>query len=165
MRDRVCVGFTILVAAILPAGAVSQTRRADITGGGGNGKCTIEVEVDGSATVEIEGGVGYLRTTGGQPATWRRFQCNQVMPPRPVNFRFRGIDGRGSQQLVSAPGYRGSRAVIRIDDPRGGREGYSFDIEWQGSGDNSGGGGPNPGGPGGPGGGRPGGGYGGRPIS
>ncbi|MGH9810886.1 MAG: hypothetical protein ACRD9W_27170, partial [Terriglobia bacterium] len=63
------------------------------------------------------------------PSQWRRFQCNTVMPPNPVNFRFSGIDGRGSQQLVRDPRNGGS-AVVRIDDPKGGSEGYTFDLEW-----------------------------------
>lgn len=56
---------------------------------------------------------------------------------RPDNFRFRGIDGRGRQELVRDPN-NGGAAVIRIDDPKGGSEGYTFDVEWRGG---SGGGG------------------------
>ncbi len=46
---------------------LTSTRRATITGRGGDGKCTIEVEVDGSAEVEVSGDVGLLRTLSGQP--------------------------------------------------------------------------------------------------
>ncbi len=113
------------------------TRRADIRGGGGHGKCTIEVEVDGVAEVEIRGETGRLRTLSGETATWRRFVCNQVMPLRPEEFRFRGIDGRGRQELVSAPG-RDGVTVVRIEDRRGGREGYTFDLEWRGGYDDRG---------------------------
>ena len=108
-----------------------QTRTANIRGGGGDGKCTIEVEVDGVAEVEIRGNVARLRTREGQRATWRRFDCNQPMPARPFAFRFRGIDGRGRQDLVRDPG-NGGVAVIRIEDSKGGREGYTFDIMWRG---------------------------------
>src|SRR5579884_3039319 len=107
----------------------AQPRRAVITGGGDHGKCTIEVVVDGTAEVEVRGDTATLRNVAGQPPEWRRFQCNTVMPPDPVNFRFSGIDGRGRQELVASP--RGGRpAVVRIDDPQGGREGYTFDLEW-----------------------------------
>ncbi len=108
-----------------------QTRRAEIRGGGGDGKCTIEVEVDDVAEVEIRGDTASLRTRSGQRASWRRFQCNQVMPTRPNDFRFRGIDGRGRQELVRDP-RNGGAAVIRIEDPKGGSEGYTFDVEWRG---------------------------------
>jgi hypothetical protein len=51
----------------------------------------------------------------------------------PANFRFSGVDGRGRQSLVQPPA-NGGPAVVRIEDPRGGTEGYTFDIEWNGAG-------------------------------
>jgi hypothetical protein len=53
------------------------------------------------------------------------------MPRRVGDFRFRGIDGRGDVNLVSDPRSSG-RAVVRIEDRQGGREGYTFDLEWRG---------------------------------
>ena len=94
-------------------------------------KCRIEVVVDDVAEVVIRGDTAELRTLSGQPAEWRRFICSQIMPMNPVGFRFRGIDGRGRQTLVRAP-EGGRPAVIRIEDPDSGREGYTFDIEWRG---------------------------------
>ena len=103
-----------------------------------------------------------LRTTRGQVAVWRRFDCNGVLPRNPSDFRFRGVDGRGRQDLVRDPRSNGGTAVIRIDDRDSGREGYTFDIEWRGFGGGGGPGHPGPGGPGqgGPGPGGPGGGWG-----
>jgi len=116
--------------------------RATITGGGGDsGKCTIEVVVDTAADVEISGDTGRLITLQGQPAQWRRFQCNGRMPRNPANFRFQGIDGRGRVELIRQPS-NGGVAVVRIEDPKGGTEGYTFDLEWSGGTDNY------PGGPG-----------------
>jgi len=110
-----------------------QTFRANITGGGGDhGKCTIEVEVDDAAEVEIYGTEGRLRTLSGNPSNWRRFQCTSPMPRNPGDFRFRGIDGRGRVELIRDPRDSGGRAVVRIQDSRGGREGYTFDLEWRG---------------------------------
>jgi hypothetical protein len=109
-----------------------QSRRASMRGGGGDGKCTIEVEVDDVAEVEIRGDTGYLRTLSGNPANWRRFECNQVLPPNPYDFRFHGVDGRGRQDLVRDPQSNRGVAVIRIEDRQGGREGYTFDITWRG---------------------------------
>jgi hypothetical protein len=110
-----------------------QTMRASIRGGGGGdqGKCTIEVEVDHVADVEIRGDMGYIRTLQGQPATWRRFECNAPMPRNPVDFRFKGVDGRGNVNLVRDP-RNGGVAVVRVEDRDGGREGYTFDLEWSG---------------------------------
>jgi hypothetical protein len=109
-----------------------------VGGGGDRGKCTIEVEVDGAANVEVTGNQGRLTTLSGQEAQWRRFECNGTLPRDPVDFRFKGIDGRGRVTLVGDP--RGSRsAVVRIEDPSGGREAYTFDLEWSGGAYNDGG--------------------------
>ncbi len=118
---------------------VSDRRSAEIRGGGGEGKCTIEVEVDDVAEIEINGPNAMIRTINGAPASFRRFQCNQEMPNRPAQFRFKGIDGRGRQELVNSP-ENGGRAIIRIEDSKGGSEGYTFDIFWRGSGGGFGGG-------------------------
>lgn len=91
-----------LLLLIFQWGSSETERQATMRGGGGDsGKCTIEVEVDGVAEVEIRGDRGRIRTLQGSPATWRRFECNGVLPANPANFRFRGIDGRGKQELVS----------------------------------------------------------------
>jgi hypothetical protein len=116
--------------------AQAQTieRRANFTGGGGpQGRCTIEVVVDGAAEVEIRGDRALLRNVYGQPPQWRRFECTSPMPSNPANFRFQGVDGRGSQKLIGDPS-RGGRAIVRIDDPDNGSEGYTFNVFWQGGG-------------------------------
>jgi len=108
-----------------------QVRRATITGSrGDSGNCTIEVRVDMAAEVEIRGDSARLRTFGGQPATWNRMECSDPLPVNMADFRFKGIDGRGSQRLLQDPRNNRGVAVIRIEDPKGGSEGYTFDIEW-----------------------------------
>ena len=112
------------------AGAQPNSFRAAIRGAGGpEGKCTIEVVVDGAAEIEVRGDTAVLHNLFGQPAQWRRFVCNRPMPPRMADFRFQGIDGRGSQTLVRDP-QRSGAAVVRIEDPQGGSEGYTFDLIW-----------------------------------
>jgi hypothetical protein len=107
---------------------------ANIRGGGGdNGKCTAEVEIDEVAEVAIRGDEGRLRTLSGGPARWRRLDCNAPMPLNPRDFRFKGIDGRGKQTLISSPNGNNGVAVVRLEDPKNGREGYTFDLEWHGS--------------------------------
>lgn len=105
--------------------------QASISGGGGDGKCTFEVEVDGVAEVEIQGDRGILRTVSGNPARWRRLDCNQPLPGNSTDFRFKGIDGRGSQNLVRDPNSNRGRAVVRLEDPKNGSEGYTGDIMWR----------------------------------
>jgi hypothetical protein len=134
---------SLLTLCFVPLLAYAQgdSRRAEIRGGGGSGKCTIEVEVDGVAEVIIDREMGYLRTVEGQRATWRRFVCNQPMPSNPNNFRFRGIDGRGRQTLIRTPQQNRGRAVVQLEDAKGGRHGYTFDVEWDGGFDGGSGGG------------------------
>lgn len=134
MNTKIYVAAAVAFTALAATGN-AQSRRATITGGGdqNRGKCTIEVVVDITAEVEVRGDTANLRTVAGQPAQWRRFQCNAVMPPNPANFRFSGIDGRGRQQLIRPAG-NGTAALIRLDDPQGGSEGYTFDIEWNNGG-------------------------------
>lgn len=126
--------FYLALSAGVTTASGSDFRRADIRGGGGDrGKCTIEVEVDDVADVEVRGQEARIRTLSGTPAFFRRFVCNQPMPRNPYEFRFRGIDGRGRQDLVRDP-RSGGVAVVRIVDRNGGREGYTFDLEWRGGG-------------------------------
>src|SRR5579872_1439113 len=129
--------FAVLAVLSVPAGAQTVSRRATFQGGESpnEGKCTIEVVVDTAAEVEVRGDTAVLRTVSGQPAQWRRFECTGRMPDNPANFRFKGIDGRGRQDLVRDP-RNGGAAVVRIEDRDGGSEGYTFDLIWTGSGYN-----------------------------
>jgi hypothetical protein len=128
------ITVTVLAFSGLPLLAQVETRRADIRGGGGDqGKCTCEVEVDGSAEVSFSGDTGHLRTLSGQPAHWRRLDCTDSMPRNPGEFRYRGIDGRGQVELIRDPRNNRGIAVVRIEDRQSGRERYTFDLEWRGS--------------------------------
>jgi len=125
----------ILGAASVSLFATSIPQHASVRGGGGgSGKCTIEVEVENSATVEITGSEAILNSRR-DGANWKRFECNQVLPRHPRNFRFHGVDGRGRQELAQPPEGNGGTAVVRIEDNGSGREGYTFDIEWDGGDD------------------------------
>jgi hypothetical protein len=136
-----CRKYIYTAVAVISIGgalnAQSFQRRANITGGGSpdQGKCTVEVVVDGAVEVEIRGDSANLRNLSGQPPQWRRFECTSPMPPNPAEFRFAGLDGRGKQQLVRDPRNGGS-AVVRIEDRDNGSEGYTFDILWGGGGRN-----------------------------
>ncbi len=131
MKKHLLLCTGILAGLIPAAHANPVSRRAIITGGGGNGRCTIEVTVDHAAEVEVAGDTGLLTTTAGQPAAWRRFQCNTPLPSNPVEFRFVRINGRGTVRLMQDPRSSGGRAVVQITDPQGGRGGYTFDLQWR----------------------------------
>src|SRR6185436_7047824 len=130
-------GIWIVAAmAITPAFAQPwQAYKGQITGGGGDrGKCTVEVRVDGSAEIEITGAEGRMRTLTGAAAQWTRMQCNSPLPANPLEFKFSGVDGRGNQYLVRPPGQNRGAALIRVEDPQGGAQGYTFDLEWRAAG-------------------------------
>ena len=129
MNSRLLVGAIAVTSSL---GAQVAERSASMRGGGNpyNGKCTIEVVVDGSAEVEIRGDRAVLRNLAGRPPEWRRFECNGVMSPNPVDFRFQGIAGRGRQTLVRDPRRNQGAIVVLLEDPDNGSEGYTFDILW-----------------------------------
>ena len=107
---------------------------ARISGGRGEGKCTFEVTVRGSAEVQIRGPQGRLVTLSGTPAQWRRLDCNQPLPANPIDFKFNGVDGHGKQSLAADPGSNHGVAVIRIENNRNSSEGYTGDITWRSGG-------------------------------
>ncbi len=128
-------GFFAIATLAATSGIMSgqnYERRATIRGGSPDrGKCTIEVVVDGAAEVEIRGDGAVLRNLAGRPPQWRRFECTGPLPGNPANFRFTGVDGRGRQTLIREP-RNGGGAVVRIEDPDNGSEGYTFDVTWNG---------------------------------
>ena len=135
MKTIECCLLSLIAAATLSAPIYAQNaeRRATLTGGGrgGDGKCTIEVYVDGAADVEIRGGSATLRTLSGQPAQWRRFECSGPLPGNTSEVRFTGIDGRGRQEVIQNQRGGFGSITVRIQDRDGGTEGYTFDLEWQ----------------------------------
>lgn len=133
-----CATALLVTFAQVPAHAQSQMINARISGNGngnGSGKCTFEVVVQGRAEVQIRGDQGRLVTESGAPASWKRLDCNQPLPPNPANFKFSGVDGHGRQSLGADPSSNRGIAVIQIDNgTRGNNEGYTGDITWSGGG-------------------------------
>lgn len=134
MRGRGLLSIATFAATCSIMSGQNFERRATIRGGSPDrGKCTIEVVVDGAAEVEVRGDSAVLRNLKGAPPQWRRFECTGPLPANPGNFRFSGVDGRGRQTLVRDP-RNGGPAVVRIEDPDNGSEGYTFDLTWSGAG-------------------------------
>src|SRR5664279_2243926 len=121
------------MSLLTSASAQSAMIDARMSGGGGNGKCTFEVSVQGSAEVQIRGSQGRLVTLSGSPAQWHRLDCDQPLPTAPASFKFNGVDGHGRQTLSADPNSNNGVAIIRIDNNRNGVEGYTGDITWNGA--------------------------------
>ncbi len=131
-----CMTWVVLstAALALQAQVPDQMRQATISGSQGTwGKCTIEVRVETAAEVDVYGNSGRLQTVAGPPATRTRTECTAGLPSRMSDFRFKGVDGRSNVQLAQDPRNNDGMAVTRIDDPRAGSEGYTFDTEWSGA--------------------------------
>jgi hypothetical protein len=124
-------GIAALVLAELMPLSAGQYRLAELVGGGkpNEGKCRVEVMVDGSAEVRIRTNTATLLDLSGQPSQWRRFQCNGVMPVDPLNFQFVGTDGRGRQKLIQSP-RNGEAAVVHIENTGPGASVYTFILMW-----------------------------------
>jgi hypothetical protein len=91
------------------------------------------VNVDGAAEVEIWGDTAELRTLSGQDAFWRRFECTAPVPHRAADLRLVSISGRGAVSLLGDSRTSRGRAVVRVDDPKPGRDVYTFELAWRGS--------------------------------
>ena len=129
---RAVLTAAMFIGLTQAAHAYSQPLQATITGRGGpQGRCTIAVTVDGSAEVEVSGGMGFLRTVSGRSASWRRFSCNMPLPPDPAGFNLMKTNGRGSVRLIRHPSSNAGRVLVRIDDPKAGSATYSFDLQWR----------------------------------
>lgn len=119
-------------AAAMAAQAQTFERRAVLTGGNpADGRCVVEVTVDGTAEIEVRHENLVLRNLKGQTPELRRFECSAPMPGHPMGFRFAGVRGRGKQELLQSADGSGV-AVIRIDDPQNGAGQYAFELRWNG---------------------------------
>lgn len=132
----------ILLAIGVAAGCLADgqgresQQTATITGERGPGRCVVELEVDGSAEIYLRDQTAMVRTLSGRPAVWRRYQCNQPIPRGPNGFQIHVNHGRGDVRLTRD----GGGAVVRIDDPKGGSDVYTFTLDWRPDGGMNGGG-------------------------
>src|SRR5579863_5028029 len=123
LGQTVILSLVVLLPLTQVVHATTQPLRATITGRAGqSGICTINVIVDGAAEIEVSGDSGVLKTRSGQPASWRRFECNRPLPSSPIEFRVVPVKGRGTVRHVQDPRTNRGTAVVRIDDPQRGSE-------------------------------------------
>lgn len=98
---------------------------------GADGRCVIRVRIDDEADVIMNGDTVSIRTYRGNQGRDEGSECTSPMP-RGASVQFRGIDGRGDVRLTQAG--NGGPAVVHIRDPKGGDEGYTFELRWTGGG-------------------------------
>ena len=95
------------------------------------GSCDIRVRVDGEAEFGLRGETLTMRTLTGDLARDAGSECTTPLPPNVVDFRFKGIDGRGEVSLLEGPSARNRwMAVVRIRDNKGGAEEYHYRLQW-----------------------------------
>ncbi|MFM2125060.1 MAG: hypothetical protein RL328_1511 [Acidobacteriota bacterium] len=128
MKIQWMAGLLAVAGTVFGQGVVSRAR---ISGAiGGQGKCSVEVQIDGTANVEIAGDQGRITALSGGNGQWRKLECNQGLPFAVQDFRFSAQGGRGTQELAAGPNENRGVAVIRVDDPQGGADTYRFEITW-----------------------------------
>ncbi|HEY3439228.1 MAG TPA: hypothetical protein VGK29_00680 [Paludibaculum sp.] len=132
-RAVIAVGLLSGLAVAGDWADVTPKRTGDYDANKASGYCTIRVRVDIETIVHLRGEKVAFETLAGRPSTDEGTECSQPLPGGNAlaNFKFRGVDGRGEQTLLEAPGAENSwTAKIRIRDPKGGDEGYTGRIEW-----------------------------------
>lgn len=130
---KIATSALFLAASVTALAQQYETTRARITGGGGNGKCSFEVLVDGTVEIEVLGDQARMRSLAGANGQWRKMECNQALPANPAQFGFNPTGGRGKQSLTTNPNDNRGVAVVRIEDSQGGSDTYKFDMTWNGS--------------------------------
>ena len=100
--------------------------------GARDGYCDVRVIVDNVAEVGLRGERVLVRTLQGAPARDAGTTCTAPLPRTgATNIRVRGMEGRGSAQLMEQPNQQnGYAAVIRIQDSQAGASEYRFRIDW-----------------------------------
>lgn len=137
--------FVVGFAMVFGAGLASAQRSVvgitpRITGGDStSGRCIVRIMVDDVVNVRIGNGRILVQTLQGRDSRDDGSECSSLLQNgrNLSDFRFRGIDGRGEVRLQSDPRQdpRGE-AVIFIRDSKGGDEGYTFEVSWQGDSSN-----------------------------
>ena len=135
--------WTMLAAALLTAAPLAADRftefRArptrDFNPRAAEGWCAVRVWVDDEVNVFVRGSRVMVETVRGRRPYDAGTECSGPLPAGPMEFRFRGVDGRGDVDLVEEPSRRnGYRFWVRILDRRGGGEEHHFRIYWRAAG-------------------------------
>ncbi len=91
-----------------------------------------EGKVDIGAVIEISGDQHRVEDLGGRGIQERRARFTEPLPERDLAVSLRKIDGRGRVELLETPSAgNGYKAVVRIDDPKGGSDIYQFELTWR----------------------------------
>ncbi|MBY0507885.1 MAG: hypothetical protein K2X03_28485 [Bryobacteraceae bacterium] len=128
--------MTLLGAAAAWAQRDVVTIQPRLTGGdSSSGRCIVRIMVDDTVNVRIGNGQIRVETVTGRPSRDDGTECSSLLRNgrNLSDFRFSGRDGRGEVRLQSDPRQdRRGEAVIFIRDAKGGDEGYTFEVSWQG---------------------------------
>lgn len=96
------------------------------------GWCSVRVWVDEEVNIFVRGGRVLLETVRGQRPYDAGTECTGPVPRGPMDFRFRGIDGRGHVDLIEEPRrHNDYTAWVRIIDRKRGGEEHHFRIYWR----------------------------------
>lgn len=137
-RNWKMLAAALLTAAPLAADRFTEFRprpTRDFNPRAAEGWCAVRVWVDDEVNVFVRGNRVMVETVRGRHPYDAGTECSGPLPAGPMEFRFRGLDGRGNVDLIEEPSRRnGFRSWVRIIDRRGGGEEHHFRIFWRAAG-------------------------------
>ncbi len=87
--------------------------------------------VDGTTFVYVRGRQVQVESRSGLPVQRQRYDFTDPLPRASVQLGLSVLEGRGRVRLVEYPQSRNDyTAIVRIDDNSGGRDVYSFELQW-----------------------------------
>jgi hypothetical protein len=117
-------------AGASPAGAVSAVAAAVAIAASGSpavnsGSCEVEVRVDGTVFLQVEGTVARFEVVNGAPPEERATNCTASVPAFGAKFQVEKRSGRGTVKLVDPQTGR-----VEISDPSRGAADYKLTLRW-----------------------------------
>jgi hypothetical protein len=95
------------------------------------GFADIEAQIDGTVDVILALGMVRFDVVSGGPVARGQWSFSGPMPAS-ATWSLSKSAGRGTARLVESPSAaNGGRAVIRVEDPRGGSDTYKLRLDWR----------------------------------
>jgi hypothetical protein len=123
--------LTLVSAAVAQDSSVAVRHHRDWSSAATSGWCAVKVWVEDEAEFTLEADKLSIRTKSGRPGRDIATECSSPLPNRVDGFKFSKVDGRGEMELIEDPANnRGSKATVRVKDPRPGAEEFQYRLEW-----------------------------------
>ena len=93
---------------------------------------TWQGRVDSRIQIRVRNRIATIRTLSGRYPSNVRYDFRRALPTSTNFVSVRKRDGRGTVRIIEQPQRsNGYSALVEIDDPRGGDDFYSFELNWE----------------------------------